>query len=276
MVNPDEPTSPAASAPTGLAAGDDGGVHGSTGAAPVAGLRLRTWALTLAAGLAAGLVGGAIGEASLIPDSGLVRRMGNADPPAAAVGLRNAVVAYGTLGAALGLGLGLAGGLIHRSVLRAALAGATGLVLGGVAGAGLARLLVPVFYNNLGADDLTYSLIVHGGTWGAVGAVAGVAFAQGLGGWGRMLRVTIGGAAAALLATVIYEFAGGILFPLAMTNLPVSATWQGRQAACLLVTLLVAAGVVLSAGSASEGQDSRTVRGPRDGARQSGGPATAD
>ena len=58
-----------------------------------------------------------------------------------------------------------------------------------------------------------------------------------------MLQATVGGAGAALLATAIYEFAGGILAPGAMTNLPVSAAWQTRIAAQLLVTLLVATGL---------------------------------
>jgi hypothetical protein len=50
------------------------------------------------------------------------------------------------------------------------------LILGGVTGAGMARMLVPIYYENLSANDLTFSLIVHGGCWGAVGAVAGLAF----------------------------------------------------------------------------------------------------
>jgi hypothetical protein len=259
MMNPDESTSTTApEPPSGLAAQANGGLPGSTGAAPVASSRIRTWALALAAGLAVGVIAWAIGEAALIPDSGLARRQaarGNVDPLASSVGLRNAVVSFGTLGAAMGLCLGVAGGLIRRSVVRAVLAGATGLILGGVAGVGMARWLVPIYYENLSANDLTYPLIVHGGTWGTVGAAAGLAFALGLGGWGRMLHVTVGAATAALLATVIYEFAGGILFPLAWTDHPISATWESRLAARLLVALLVAAGVVLSAGSGGEGQD---------------------
>jgi hypothetical protein len=259
MINSDESTpTTVPEPPSGLVAQANGGLSGSTETAPAARSRIRSWALALSAGLAAGVIGGTIGEAALIPDSGLARRQvarGNTDPLPSAVGLRNAVVSIGTLGAAMGLGLGLAGGLIRRSVVRAVLAGATGLIAGGVAGLGMARLLVPIYYENLTADDLTYPLIVHGGTWGTAGAAAGLAFALGLGGWGRMLRVIVGGAAAALLATVIYEFAGGILFPLAWTDRPVSATWESRLAARLLVALLVAAGVVLSAGSGGEGED---------------------
>jgi hypothetical protein len=264
MINPDESTpTTVPEPPSGLVAQANGGQSGSTEAAPAARSRIRSWALALSAGLAAGVIGGTIGEAALIPDSGLARRQvarGNTDPLPSAVGLRNAVVSTGTLGAAMGLSLGVAGGLIRRSVVRAVLAGATGLILGGVAGSAMARLLVPIYYEHLTADDLTYSLIVHGGTWGCVGAAAGLAFGLGRGGWGRMLRVTVGGAAAALLATVIYEFAGGILFPLAMTDHPLSATWTSRLVAQLLVSLLVAAGLVLSAGSADEAQGAADVK----------------
>jgi hypothetical protein len=95
---------------------------------------------------------------------------------------------------------------------------------------------------------LTYALIVHCGIWGVLGGAVGVAFGLGVGGWGRLPRVTVGGAGAALLATVIYEFVGAILFPLAMTEQPVSATRESRLLAQLLVALLVAAGAVLCAG----------------------------
>ena len=174
-------------------------------------------------------------------------------PPSVA-GTHNGLFSFGALGAALGLGLGLAGGLIRRSFVRACLAALVGLCLGGGAGVVTSRLILPVFYKHLTDDDLTYSLMIHGGVWVAVGAAAGLAFGLGLGGWGRILRATVGGAGAALLATVIYEFAGGILSPLAMTNLPVSVTWQSRLAARLLVAVLVVAGVVLSAGSGDRGR----------------------
>jgi hypothetical protein len=292
MNNSDEPAfPPAAERLSGSEVEKNGGPQRSTGAAPVASSSIRTWALALAAGLAAGVISGAIVEAALIPisavrgrtydytgksaasakaastpDSNLARRQENpaSVSPAGEIGMRNAVLSYGTLGAALGLGLGLAGGLIHRSLFRGILAGATGLVLGGVIGLVMARALAPVYYKNLSADDLTYSLIVHGGIWGSVGAVAGLAFGLGLGGWGRMLQATVGGAGAALLATAIYEFAGGILAPGAMTNLPVSAAWQTRIAAQLLVTLLVATGVVLAAGSAGGVQGSGNAKNLKD------------
>ncbi len=270
MTNSDEPNSPAAGEPlSGSMVEKNGGLQRSTGTAPVAGASIRIWSLALAAAVAAGVIGGAIAETRLIPASGdrlrkydysgksapaaptaSSTRAGSVSPsPAQDAGLRNAVLSYGMLGAALGLSLGLAGGLIHRSLLRTVLAGATGLVLGGVTGVVMTRVLAPIYYQHSSADDLTYSLIVHGGIWAAAGAVAGLAFGLGLGGRDRMVRATVGGAGAALLATGIYEIAGGIMFPSAMTNLPVSLTWQTRLGAQLLVALLVAAGAVLAAGS---------------------------
>jgi hypothetical protein len=199
----------------------------------------------LAAGLAAGVIAWACGEAALVSETGIGSRGGNHPRLPAVIAARNATVSFGILGAALGLGLGLAGGLIRRSVRSAVLAATIGLVLGGGTGVGITRLLLPLYYENLKANNLTYSLIVHGGIWAAVGAAAGLAFGVGLGGRSRMIRALLGGAAAAGLATVIYEFAGSLLFPMAMTDRPLSRTWETRLLARLLVAVLVAAGAVL-------------------------------
>jgi hypothetical protein len=250
MMNPDEPTAPTApEPPSELASKANGRLPGSNGAAPVASSGFRMWTLALAAGLAAGVIAWAIGEATLVPEMEHLAGRGEIKVPVSVTGTHNGIASFGALGAALGLGLGLAGGLISRSFLRACLAAAIGLFLGGGASVAVSRLILPVYYAHLTEDDLTYSLMTHSGVWAAIGGVAGLVFGLGLGGWDRMLRATVGGAGAALLATVIYEFAGGILFPLAMTNQPVSVTWQSRLVARLLVAVLVVAGVVLAAGS---------------------------
>jgi hypothetical protein len=254
-MNPDEPTPPTApDPPSDLAAQATGGLPTSSSSALVAGSRIRTWVLALAAGLAAGVFAWAIGEATIIPEMDRMTARGEAKVPPSMRGTHNGLVSFGVLGAALGLGLGLAGGMIKRSYLRACLAALIGLFLGGGVAVVTSWLILPVYYKHLTADDLTYSLMVHGGVWAAVGGAAGLAFGLGLGGWGRMLRATVGGAGAALFATVVYEFAGGILSPLALTNQPVSVTWQSRLAARLLVAVLVVAGAVLSAGSGDAGQ----------------------
>jgi hypothetical protein len=248
MLNADEPTSAA------LADNANGGLPLSYGAASLASSRIGMWVLALAAGLAAGLIAWAIGEATIMPERGRMAARGEIVVPPAVLGTHNGIVSFGALGAAMGLGMGLAGGLIKRSFLRACLTAFLGLCLGGGAAVVTSWLIIPIFYKHITDDNLTYSLMTHGGVWTAVGGTAGLAFALGLGGWGRIARAMLGGVGAALLATLIYEVAGGILSPFAMTNLPVSVTWQSRLAARLLVALLVVVGVVLSMGSGDEGQ----------------------
>ena len=259
MTNPDERAAPGAddmpTSPDGVPARD--------------GSWRPMWTLALLAGLAAGAIAWGIGEATLVTDSTVVRRRGTTEATVAAVGVRNGVSSFGALGAVLGLGLGLAGGSIGRSIPRAVVAGVVGLLVGGAIGIGTARLLVPVYFENREANDLIHPLLVHGGIWGAVAAVAGLAFGLGLGGWGRAIRTALAAAAAALLATVVYEIAGGLLFPTAMTDRPVSATWETRLMARLLIALPVAIGSVLAARQGDEGRgpsgrrDRESARGSR-------------
>jgi len=249
---------------------EKGGLTGLEGAGAARSSESLSWLAALAAGVAAGVIAWAIAEETMTPFSGLARRQGNADLPAAVVGFRNAVIYFGTLGTALGLGLGLAGGMIHRSLLRTILAGATGAVLGGLAGVAMGRLFGPAYYKNIATDDLTYSLMVHGGAWGAAGAAAGLAFGLGLGGWERILRIMVGGACGALIAAGIYELGGSIMLPLARTSQPVSATWYTRLAACLLVTLLAAAGAALAVGSKRQAQRDNETKDTKTAAGQSG------
>jgi hypothetical protein len=219
------------------------------------------WAFALLAGLVAGMVAWAVGEATFVPEAAVQSNREEAVVLPVVAGIRNGSISFGTLGAALGFGLGLAGGMIGRSVPRAVIAGATGMLLGGGAGVALTRMIVPVYYGNVRSGDMIYSLMVHGGVWVAIGAAAGLAFAIGVGGAHQILRGLLGGGAAALLATFIYEFAGAILFPTALTDRPISQTWSSRLLARLLVSILVAAGVILSAGLTSP-RKSGMVRKP--------------
>jgi hypothetical protein len=249
MMSPDDPEPVPTTAP-GPAVGPEGKAadrpRGSREMASSARPGLRSWVLVLAAGLAAGLIAWAVAEAALVPEIGIGTRGSRAARRLPAdVGLRNGMVSFGALGAVMGLSLGLAGGLIRRSVRAEVLAAVTGLVLGGAVGAGAARLLVPVYYENMRSNNLIFPLIVHGGTWAALGAAAGLAFGWGLGGWRTVVRSALGAAGAALLATIIYDFAGAALFPLAMTDRPISLTWESRLLARLLVAVLAAAGALL-------------------------------
>jgi hypothetical protein len=250
MLDSNDPASapPTATAPTSGQAGEaTSGPPGSSGVGPADTLETRAYVLALFVGLAAGLVAWAIGETLLVPESLMGHRGGNSPTSLAEVGTRNAMVSFGILGAAMGSGLGLVGGAIRRSFVATVIAGLTGLVLGGAVGATSARLILPIYYANIRTTDLTYSLMVHGGIWVPLGAAAGLAFAVGRGGRGRMTLGLMGGIAGALLATVTYEFAGIWLFPQAMMDRPVSASWQSRLMARIIVATLVAAGAVLSA-----------------------------
>jgi hypothetical protein len=226
--------------PVGGAASQESEVQpGASGSSPDVGAGFRALALTVAAGLAAGVLAWAVGEATLIREAGLAAK-GRVVRSPTVDGIRNGMVSFGAQGAALGLGLGLAAGLARRSVRSGIVAGVIGLVLGGAAGAGAARLLMPFYYANVRANSPVYSLIVHGGIWAAVGAAAGLAFGMGLGGRDRTIRALLGGVGGALVATVVYELAGILLFPLAQTDRPISLTPATRLLARLIVAVFVA------------------------------------
>jgi hypothetical protein len=246
------------SPPSGVGEEASGGLAGSQRDARTA-AGVRTWSLALTAGLAAGTLAWIIGEVMQVPETVLATAKGtNTDLSLASEGIRNAVVTSGILGATLGACAGLAGGVVRRSIAWTVLASATGLIIGGGAGAGIAKLLAPIYYEHSRENDLIHPLIVHGGTWAGVGAVAGLALALGLGGgWRRALRLVAGCAAAALLATFIYDFIGVTVFPLAMTDRPVSKTWETRLLARLIVAVLVAAGAVLAIDTSSHLQSHR-------------------
>ncbi len=207
----------------------------------------HSWIIALGGALTAAVLAWGLGEATLIPEVGFSSKKTNVDISPRVAGTRNTIISFGALGAVAGLSMGIAGGLMRRSVFRAVSAGVAGLVLGGIAGAAVPQFVLPIYYKNSLAGDMIYSLMVHGGTWGAIGAAAGLAFAIGLGGWHAVARGLVGGVAGALLATVIYEFAGGLLFTDAMTDRPISQTAVSRLLARLLVTVFIAAGLVAAA-----------------------------
>jgi hypothetical protein len=162
--------------------------------------------------------------------------------------IREAMRAFGMLGAALGLAMGLAGGIARRSGAAAFAAGGLGLILGAVAGAGSVVELVPYYlkYVNRDGDDLIWPLLTHGGLWSAVGAAGGLALGVGLGGWRRTGRALLGGLIGALAAVLVFEVVGPLAFPLAKTGEPISETWGSRLFARLAVAILAAAGAVLA------------------------------
>jgi hypothetical protein len=225
------------------------------------------WAAILAAGLATGFVAWALGEWAitafspvykLTPEqrkSVAVQRAEIARQRRAAEGYV-AMVMYGSLGAVLGFSLGLAGGLARRSPSRGLAATLAGLILGGGAAAAATWAIMPVYFRAYQASadnlshDLVFPLIVHGAMWTCAGAVGGGALGLGLGSWALAIRGAIGGALGAMVGTVIYEFLGAVLFPLAETTRPIAEASGARMLALVSVAVLASLGALWAASPA--------------------------
>jgi hypothetical protein len=217
----------------------------------------RLWPLALAAGLGAGVMAEAAGEAAYgffrpaivatpLTGGSIVDTANNATKVAAEI--KNSALASALLGAAMGLTMGLAGGLARGDRRAGVRAGLVGLSLGAIAGAGTGLPLAWVYYKNQRAivDDLFQPMLLHGGTWGAVGAVGGLAFGLGLGGRASAVRTVLGGLLGAALGTVLFELVGAVLFPLARTVQPLALSWDARMLARLSVATLAAVGAALA------------------------------
>jgi hypothetical protein len=219
------------------------------GAAPLTDVARLGWANPMIAAALAGLLAWAGGEwvekANEVPIVSEFTVAGSSQfaRRAAAITTR-ATLAYGLLGAALAVALGLTGGLSRRSPRRAFAGAGAGLVLGTVAGAMAARVFVPFFLRNENtqAEDLFLPLLTHGGIWSLVGTAAGLCLGLGFDGAGtRALRSAMGGLAGAVVATLLYEVAGAVAFPLDQTGQPISAGAGSRLFACLVVSVAIAA-----------------------------------
>jgi hypothetical protein len=227
---------------------------GGAGAALLTDAVRLGWGLPLLAAALAGLLAWAGGEwvekANEVPAVSEFTVPGSSQfaRRAAAITTRS-TLSYGLLGSALAVALGLAGGLSRRSPRRALAGAGAGLVLGAVAGAMAARVFVPLFLRNENtqAEDLLLPLLTHGGIWSPVGAAAGLCLGLGFDGPGtRALRSALGGLAGAVLATLLYEVAGAVAFPLDQTGQPISAGAGSRLFARLVVSVAVAAVAVIS------------------------------
>ena len=163
---------------------------------------------------------------------------------------RVALVTYAALGGMLGFGLGLAGGLARQRPSQGVKAALVGLVLGIAAEAAVVRVAVPYYQlaYDQSAKDLLFPLIMHGAIWTCAGVVGGGAFGLGLGGGILAIRGAIGGALGALIGTIVYEFLGALLFPLALTTRPVSEAWESRMLGLVGVAILASIGAHWAAG----------------------------
>ncbi len=224
----------------------------------------RTWLIVLEGGLLAGIAGFGLGEYTIglvapsleLPpgirgDQTLAplehaRRVQESQD-------RSAILGYGALGAIVGLVLGGAGGLAHRSPRAVAIAGLTGLVLGGAATTGITALILPWYHgfyatpsDENATQQLGLALATHGGMWAAIGVTAGLALGLGLG-EGRVARAIFGGILGSILAAVIYEFVGAVAFPLDKTFRPVALASAPRLIAHVIVAVSVSAGALWAA-----------------------------
>jgi hypothetical protein len=207
------------------------------------------------AGLLAGLLAFGAGEAvyDLIPAGTVTQHalgLTKVSPTVATqtvAAARNGALTFGVLGLFLGGCLGLAGGLARRSSTAVA-AGGLGSVLGFAAGAGASLALLPFCIASrfrYPDNDLAISFLMHGTIWGLLGAVAGLAFAVGLGERNLWVRALTAGFAGALIGAVAFDLIGVVAFPGARTDDPISQTWVTRLMARLLVTVATAAAVSL-------------------------------
>jgi hypothetical protein len=216
--------------------------------------RLGTW--TMAAAIAAGVIAWLVGETSpvWVAAKGVPvvtqgrHHVGPTTATVEAALIATAARLHGVFGVVLGLALGAAGGPGRGwRALAGALVGAS---LGLVAGLVGAYVGIPLFIGfESVSKDLTHSLLLHGGTWGAIGVAAAIGWGVGAaGGKGQFLQAVLGGAIGALLGAAAFELVGAVFFVSAATDGPISTTPASRLLARLLVATFTAVGIVAAAG----------------------------
>src|SRR5262249_53669655 len=143
--------------------------------------------------------------------------------------------------------LGLVGGFVRRSPAAALLAAVFGVVAGGAAGGGMSVVMTRYFYQHFEPESgMTLALWTHGGIWVPIVAAAGLAFLVGLGGLRSAGLPLFGGFGGGLVATMLFEVANAILFPLIRVLEPVPAGKSSRLLLYLCVALFVALGSAIS------------------------------
>jgi hypothetical protein len=238
--------------------------HATTGTtASTSPRRVLLWAL--AGGLVAGLASWFGGEAAYgifepvvtrSPDwdrvspqerGALAAKQRRINKPAAET--KNAALAYGMLGAAVGMTLGLAGGLARSSARAGLLAGLVGAPAGVLGAAVMSALMTPVFFRLLDPDSpppLAAPLFTHLGIWAAVGVAGGLALGLGLGDRGSIARSAVGGLAGVLLGTFLIEVVIALVFPSMRVYEPIPEERVPRLIVHLGVAVATALGAALA------------------------------
>jgi hypothetical protein len=212
----------------------------------------RLWSFALGAGIVAGLLSWGAGELAkgafqprLFEVVVLQMKMTQSTTLSEnAAMLKNATLAFGLLGLLSGLVSGLAGGLAGRSSVRTLIAALSGGALGGMVGVGASLALIPQFFRQLVPDpnEMLLPMLIHGGIWAPISAVAGAALAFGCGADRRILRAVVGAALGACLGTVLYHGIASTFFPESGYAEPLAATSAVRLLSRMLVTVLAALG----------------------------------
>ena len=184
--------------------------------------RLPLWLMILGTGLTAGLLAAAGGEvtyhalnkeaeypASVNGLPGSERAISRAVirfNTKKKVATNQAAAAYGLLGMTLGAILGLAGGFAAGSGRANAGAAAVGGTLGGAAGAGLAMVMVPVFFEYSNSQTaVLWILLAHAAIFAGVAAAGGLALGWAWGPHGPVVRCAVGGIAGAVIGTLVVD-----------------------------------------------------------------------
>ncbi len=159
-----------------------------------------------------------------------------------AADFKNAVLDHAVVGCVTGLVLGLAGGLAGRALRKGVVAGVGAQAVGALVGAATAWGLFPFLYRSLVPDvhDLLTPILIHGGIYAAVGAVAGGAFALGAGYPRLMFHAAADACVAGFLASAIYHLAGIMLFPAGGSTEPVAGSRIVRLLAVSVLSIFVA------------------------------------
>ena len=159
--------------------------------------------------------------------------------------VKNATLACGLQGALLGLTLGVAGVVASGASKRSA-AGAIGLVIGGVLGAVGSFGLFTAYFAlvDANAQDMTPSILTHGGVAAMIGAAGGLAFGVGLGGRQLAVRGMVGGLIGAALGATLVEVLVAVIFPHERIGSPIASAWESRLITHALVDLLACLGAV--------------------------------
>jgi hypothetical protein len=173
-----------------------------------------------------------------------MRMVGPSTESQNAADFKNAVLAVAILGGVSGLVLGFAGGLGGRSPVRGAIVGVGALALGSLVGTFASIALFRLVYGRLVPDpnDLLTPIMAHGGVSAATGAVAGAAFAIGVGRWRQIARAMGGALLGAVLATVVFHLLGETFFRDSRPGDPVASSSSIRLLSAFLVAVLTALG----------------------------------